>query len=312
MAQPVVTMREQVAAGGRAALQRQNWTPYLFLVLPLTIYFIWVIGPTLYSFYLSVTNWDGLSPNPDFVGLANFRRLWNDRVFWTSLANNLKWLFVFVTIPPTIGLGLAVIFNQELPGTRLMKAGIFSPMVLSAVVIGVVWSWMYHPTDGLINSTLTSLGYDGKPIGWLANPRLVTWSILGAACWRQIGYAMLLYLAGLKNVDPSLVEASTVDGATKWQSFWYIILPLLTPITVVVLVVSVIDSLRAFDLVYIMTRGGPFYSSSVLANFMYIEAFNNYNMGYGAAIAVVLFLLSMAFIGLYLQRILQDEEELEY
>jgi ABC-type sugar transport system permease subunit len=138
---------------------------------------------------------------------------------------------------------------------------------------------------------------------------LVLWSIIIVAVWRQVGYVMVLFLAGLKSINPQLLEAATVDGANGWQRFWNVILPLLTPVTVIVLVISVIDSLRAFDLVSVMTRGGPANASSVLANFMYIEAFNNYKMGYGAAIAVVLFVLSMAFIFAYLRRVMKDEME---
>jgi ABC-type sugar transport system permease subunit len=148
-----------------------------------------------------------------------------------------------------------------------------------------------------------------KGPGWLSDRDIVLWSIIIVAIWRQVGYVMVLYLAGLKSINPQLLEAATVDGATGWQVFWRIILPLLTPVTVIVLVISVIDSLRAFDLVSVMTRGGPANASSVLANFMYIESFNNYKMGYGAAIAVILFLISLSFIALYLWRVMQDEME---
>ena len=148
-----------------------------------------------------------------------------------------------------------------------------------------------------------------KGPGWLSDRDLVLWSIIGVAIWRQIGYVMVLYLAGLKSINPQLLEAAHVDGANQWNTFWKILLPLLTPVTVIVLVISVIDSLRAFDLVSVMTRGGPAHASSVLANFMYIEAFNNYKMGYGASIAVMLFFLSLIFIFVYLRRVMQDEME---
>jgi ABC-type sugar transport system permease subunit len=135
------------------------------------------------------------------------------------------------------------------------------------------------------------------------------WSIIVVAIWRQVGYVMVLYLAGLQGVDPGLVDASKVDGCTGWQTFRHVIFPLLAPVTVIVVTISIIDSLRAFDLVSVMTRGGPYNSSSVLANFMYIEAFNNYKMGYGAAISVILFLISLVFIFIYLYRTLQTEME---
>ncbi len=282
-------------------------TPYLFLILPLSLYCIWVIGPMFYSVWMSLTNSDGIT-RQDYIGLENYRRLFDDDVFWTSFFNNLKWLIAFITIPIALGLGLAMLLNNDLPGTRFFKAGFFSPMVVSSVVIGLVWSWMYQPY-GMFNEILVWLGRDGMPIGFLADPDLVTWSIIGAALWRQVGYVMLLYLAGLKNVDKTLVEASRVDGASAFQSFRDIVVPMLQPVTVIIVVISVIDALRSFDLVNIMTRGGPYNQSSVLAQMMYIEAFNNYSMGYGAAIATVLAGISIVFIFAYLRRMLRDEME---
>lgn len=235
--------------------------------------------------------------------------MFKDPVFYTSLKNNLKWVISFITIPVVAGLTLAMALNRSIPGAKIIKASLYSPMVLSLVVGGLMWSWMYHPANGLINSMLRLVGLDALALGWLSDKNLVMWAIIVVAIWRQVGYVMVLYLAGLQSVDPGLVDASKVDGASGWQTFWHVIFPLLAPITVIVVVVSVIDSLRAFDLVSVMTRGGPYNSSSVLANFMYIEAFNNYKMGYGAAIAVILFLISLVFIFIYLWRILQTEME---
>lgn len=302
-----------VATTTTAAKRKPFWrdthrlTPFFFLALPLTLYALWVIGPMFYSVWMSFTNSDGLA-RQDFVGLDNYRRLFRDQIFWTSFFNNIRWLVAFITIPIVAGLALALILNNDLPGTRFFKAGFFSPMVVSSVVIGLVWSWMYQPY-GMINELLTNLGREGMPIGFLADPKLVTWSIIGAAMWRQVGYVMLLYLAGLNNVDRTLVEASRVDGASTVRSFRDIVLPQLQPVTVIIVVISVIDALRSFDLVNIMTRGGPYNQSSVLAQMMYIEAFNNYNMGYGAAIATILALISIVFIFAYLRKMLKDEME---
>lgn len=283
-------------------------TPYLFLIVPLIIYLVWVIGPMFYTFYLSLTDWDGLSA-PNFIGWRNYQRLFKDPVFYTSLKNNLKWILSFITIPVAAGLALAMALNRNIPGEKVIKASLYSPMVLSLVVGGLMWSWMYHPANGLINSILRLAGLDALALGWLSDKNLVMWAIIVVAIWRQVGYVMVLYLAGLQSVDPGLVDASKVDGASGWQTFRHVIFPLLAPVTVIVVVVSIIDSLRAFDLVSVMTRGGPYNSSSVLANFMYIEAFNNYKMGYGATIAVILFLISLVFIFIYLWRILQTEME---
>ncbi len=287
---------------------RSKLTPYLFLLVPLILYLVWVIGPMFYTFYLSLTDWDGLS-QPQMIGLRNYRRLFNDRVFYTSLKNNLKWIISFITVPVAAGLALAMALNRYIPGAKVFKASFYSPLVLSLVVCGLIWSWMYHPANGLINETLRTIGLGDLAQGWLSDPDLVMWSIIAVAVWRQVGYVMVLYLAGLQGIDPGLVDASKVDGANAFQTFRHVIFPLLGPVTVIVVVISIIDSLRAFDLVSVMTRGGPHNASSVLANFMYIEAFNNYKMGYGAAISVILFLISAVFIFIYLYRVLQDELE---
>lgn len=287
---------------------RMKLTPWLFLIVPLIIYLIWVIGPTFYTFYLSLTNWDGLS-KPEFIGLRNYEKLLRDPVFKISLLNNLKWIVSFITIPVVAGLGLAMALNRAIPGAKFFKASFYSPMVLSLVVCGLIWGWMYQPANGLINEALRAIGLDSLTQGWLSDKNLVMWSIIVVAIWRQVGYVMVLYLAGLQGVDPGLIDASKVDGCNAWHTFRHVIFPLLAPVTVIVVTISIIDSLRAFDLVSVMTRGGPYNSSSVLANFMYIEAFNNYKMGYGGAISVILFLISLVFIFIYLYRTLQTEME---
>lgn len=283
------------------------WIPYLFLAAPLALFLMWVIGPMIYSFYLSLTNWDGVSA-PGFIGLRNYVRLFNDKIFWTALLNNAKWIVSFITAPVVIGLALAMVLNRNIPGARAIKSAFYSPYIIAPVVIGLIWGWMYQPATGLFTSVLNALGVAKTP-GWLSDPKLATWCIIAAAIWRQVGYIMTLYLAGLQGVDQSLIDASQVDGCNFWQTFRNVIFPLLSPITVVVVVISIIDSLRSFDLVFVMTRGGPANSSSVLANMMYIEAFNNYKMGYGAAIAVVLFLITAVFIFIYLWQTLRTELE---
>lgn len=287
---------------------RSRLTPYLFLIGPLILYLVWVIGPMLYTVYLGFTNWDGVS-SPAVIGWRNYQKLFRDPVFYISLTNNLKWMISFITIPVIAGLALALVLNRNIPGAKFFKTSFYSPMVLSLVVCGLIWSWMYHPAKGLINETFRAIDLDMLAKGWLSDRRLVMWAIIAVGVWRQVGYVMVLYLAGLQGIDPTLVDASKVDGCNQWQTIRHVILPLLAPVTVVVVVISIIDSLRAFDLVSVMTRGGPYYSSSVLANFMYIEAFNNYKMGYGAAISVVLFLISAVFIFIYLWRVLQTEME---
>jgi ABC-type sugar transport system permease subunit len=283
------------------------WPPYLFLLVPLIVYFMWIIGPTFYTFYLSLTNWDGISP-AQFIGLDNYERLFKDRDFTQAFMNNVRWLVIFITVPTTLGLALAMIFNTNMRGSRWFKISFYAPLILSFVVIGTIWAWIYEPRQGLVNSLLFGIGVADPP-GWLADREIALYAVIGAAVWRQVGYVMILYLAGLNNLDPSLIEAARVDGANAGQLFTGVIFPLLAPVTTVVIVISVIDSLRAFDLVSIMTRGGPAGASNVLANFMYIESFNNYKMGYGATIAVMLFVLCLCIIIPYLYRTVKTELE---
>lgn len=285
-----------------------NWTPYLFMLIPLALYFTCIVYPTFSTFYLSLTNWDGVTRNPRFIGFANYDRLFSDRDFHLSLQNNLRWLLVFITVPSVAGLFLAMIFNAEMVGGRFYKVSFFAPLVLSLPVIGLVWSFgVYNPQEGLLQLVATWFGNPDAKISILSSRQTAIWAVIAAAVWRQVGYVMVLYLAGLKNVDPSLVDAAQVDGADRLNLFFRVILPLLAPVTSIIVVISVIDSLRAFDLVSVMTRGGN--NTQVLANFMYIEAFNNYKMGYGASIAVMLFLISFVFILFFLWRVLQDEIE---
>ncbi|KUK27446.1 MAG: Binding-protein-dependent transport systems inner membrane component [Acetothermia bacterium 64_32] len=270
--------------------------------------------------WLAFTEWDGISPVKRWVGLNNFRLLFQDAVFWKALTNNLVWIAAFVTLPTALGLGIAVILNENVRFSRFLKISYYLPMVLSFSVVGLVWSWIYHPASGLLNSTLAgflrilkSIGLPVTPesafeIGWLSNPKLVLWALIGAAVWRQVGYVMILYLSGLKTLDPAVLEAGRVDGAEGWKLFRYVTFPMLAPVTTIVIVLSIIDALRVFDIVYVMTRGGPFHSSEVLANYMYIQSFRNYMWGYGSAIGVILFLLSLGFILIYLRQIAREEQ----
>ncbi len=288
---------------------QQFLTIFSFLAVPLLLYIVWVIYPTISTLVLSFSDWDGLSPTWQWVGLGNFQRLLGEDAFRKSIINNLIWIVVFVTIPTTIGLGLAMVLNNALRFDRFLKIAYYLPLVLATVVVGLVWSWVYNPDKGLLNSFLSLfIGSNAFKIGWLGDPNLAIWSVIGAAVWRQVGYVMILYLAGLKTVDAEVLEAAKMDGAEGWTLFRYMIFPMLAPVTTIVAVISIIDSLRSFDMVNIMTRGGPFDSSNVLANYMYLT-FEDYKMGYAASIAVVLFLISLGFIFIYLRQVMRQEEE---
>ncbi len=279
--------------------------PMLFLAPGAIMFFIYVILPVFESFAISFYEWDGLGDKV-WVGMANYIELFNDENFYTSLKNNVLWLVFFMLAIP-MGLGIALFLNQKVRGIRLYKSLFFFPFVLSQVVVGLVFAWFYDPSYGLMNVFLGAFG--AEPIAVLADERYVTFGIIFAGLWPQTAYCMILYLTGLNAVDPEQIEAGRLDNAKGWRMLWYVILPQLRPATFIAVVVTVIGSLRCFDLVSIMTDGGPYGSSRVLAFYMYEQALSEYGfrMGYGSAIAVVLFLLMMVYIVFFLTRMYKEE-----
>jgi len=278
----------------------QSIAPWLFLLPALLMFAVYVIIPIIQTIWLSFFHWDGLSPHKLFVGLANYRELLVSDEFKTSLLNNIRWLVLYM-LAPVIGLAIALYLNQQVRGMRLVKSLFFFPFVLSLVVVGLVFSWFYDPHFGLLAHLL---GF-GIPV--LSNPDYATYGIILAGLWPQIAYCMILFLTGLNNVDQEQIEAATLDGASGWVMFRHIILPQLKPATFIAVVVTVIGALRSFDLIAVMTSGGPFGSSYVLAYAMYEESIVNFRYGYGAALAVVLFAIMLVYIAWFLWRMLRDE-----
>ncbi len=280
-------------------------TPWLFLAPGVLFFLFYVIFPIFQSFNLSLYAWDGLG-EARFIGLANYQELSTDRAFETSLWNNLKWLLLYLLAIPA-GLFIALFLNQTVTGIRLYKSLFFFPFVISQIVVGLVFTWFYDPTFGLLNIMLGWVGLG--PINVLGDPKLVTYGIIAAGLWPQTAYCMILYLTGLNAVDPEQIEAGRLDGAKGWRMLWYIIIPQLKPATFIAFVVTIIGALRSFDLISIMTNGGPFGSSRVLSFYMFEKALSEYGfrMGYGAAIAVVLFLIMLVFIAYFLWSMFQEE-----
>jgi multiple sugar transport system permease protein len=208
-----------------------------------------------------------------------------------------------------MGLGIALFLNQTVAGIRIYKSMFFFPFVLSQVVVGLVFSWFYLPREGLLNGVLVFFGLE--PVNVLGDPDLATYGIIAAGLWPQTAYCMILYLTGLNAVDPEQVEAGRLDGAKGWKMLWYVILPQLKPATFIAFVVTIIGALRSFDLISIMTNGGPFGSTRVLSFYMFEKALSEFGfrMGYGSAIAVVLFLIMLIFIAYFLWQMWYDERE---
>jgi multiple sugar transport system permease protein len=280
------------------------FVPWIFMAPALILFSIYVLYPIVNSFMLSFYSWDGLG-DKIWVGFDNYIQLFDSETFWTALTNNIIWMVLFMLAPP-IGLGIALFLNQQVAGIRLVKALFFFPFVISQVVIGLVFSWFYDPNLGLLNTILDLFGF--HTIALLSSEEYVTYGIIAAGLWPQIAYCMILYLTGLNSLNPEQIEAARLDRAKGLKMLRYIILPQLSPATFIAVVVTVIGALRSFDLVATMTAGGPWGSSTVLAYMMYEESIFNYRMGYGAAVAVVLFLIMAVYITYFLIRMLRSEQ----
>ncbi|MFS4436996.1 carbohydrate ABC transporter permease [Paracoccaceae bacterium GXU_MW_L88] len=284
---------------------QQTLTPWLFLAPGILMFVLYVIWPVFQSFAVSFYAWDGLG-DKTWVGMGNYTELMDDDAFYTSLKNNVIWLVLYLLAIPG-GLFVALFLNQTVRGIRIYKSLFFFPFVISQVVVGLVFAWFYDPSYGLFNEFIGLFGFE--PIAVLADERFVTYGIIAAGLWPQTAYCMILYLTGLNAVDPEQIEAARLDNAKGWKMLWYVILPQLKPATFIAFVVTIIGALRSFDLISIMTDGGPYGSSRVLAFYMYEQAFSEYGfrMGYGAAIAVVLFLIMMVYISYVLWKMYRDE-----
>jgi multiple sugar transport system permease protein len=266
---------------------------------------IWL--PTIASIALSFTNWRGITPltMQNFVGLKNYIQLFTSYpFFWPAVIHNIMWLIVFVFIAAPIGIFLAVLLDREMRGSRIYQSVFFIPVVLSLAVVGFIWQEIYT-SQGFINSLLGHTG-SSTAIDFLGNPNVNIWAVLVAASWRHVGYVMVLYLAGLKSVDPTLREAAAIDGANARQIFFRVVFPVMRPINIVIIVITVIESLRAFDIAYIINRGknGLELLSILITNNSISEA---NLLGFGSAIAVVLLVISLVPIVTFLVRTMRQD-----
>ena len=289
--------------------------PFLFLAPAILIFLIYVIYPIIDSIWVSFHEWNGMdknklrsngNPNWSWVGLKNYVTLFtDDDEFYVSLFNNVRWLiFSLLAIP--IGLLLALFVNQKITGIRYVKSLFYFPFVINAVVIGVIFTWFYNPKYGALAVILNFFGLDPIPV--LAEEEIATYGIIIASFFPGIAYTMILYITGLTGVSREMVEAGRIDGASGFTMLWHVVLPQLRPATLIAIVVTIVGALRSFDLIAVMTAGGPWGSTEVLAYKMYQESLFNYRMGYGAAIATILFLIMDIYIAWFLYRLFKNEK----
>ncbi|MGR6916224.1 carbohydrate ABC transporter permease [[Actinomadura] parvosata] len=271
-----------------------RWRPWLFALPALAVYAVFLVYPAGSSLWFSFTDWDGLSPSYNVVGLDNYERMLSDPVVLTAGRNNLIWSAVTIVVPVTLGLALALLLNGKLRGKPVLRLIFYAPGVLPLVAIASIWGWLYNPDHGAINSFLRLVGLDGLAQPWLGQDSTALWAVMVPAVWLRTGFPMLLYLAALQGIPGQLYEAARVDGATRWEQFWHVTMPGLRATHSIVLALSLIDSFKVFDMVYAMTYGGPGTATQVMGTWMYANVFQYYQAGYGTAIAVVITVVAIA------------------
>jgi len=260
--------------------------------------------PMIYNTYLSFFKWDGLKPMK-FLGFENYQKFFSDRVFVQSFTNTLIWVAFTLVVVVTSAL-LVAVFVKNVPGENFFKAVFFLPLAISFVSTGAIWIYMYGKEYGVINDILALLGAKER-IGWLYAIPLNTISMLFASLWQGLGSSMVLYLMGLTSLPSEPLEAASIDGANSWQTFMRIIFPMLKPTHTVVVGMAIVNSFKTFDLIYVMTKGGPARTSETLAVTMFIETFSKLKMGYGAAIAVLLSLIILPIATVYIRQMIYND-----
>jgi len=279
---------------------QDNLVIFLFLLPALVLFLLFVIYPIFQSFYYSFFNWKGFGPAVDYVGLDNFKNILKDRVFLIALRNVFLIIAMSLLIQLPLALLLAVLVGRDLPGRVFFRVIFFLPYVLSEVIAALMWLFILNPDPerGFVNAILILLP-GGKAQAWLCNTNLVLISIFVALTWKYFGYHMLLFMTGLQNIPQEIEEAGRIDGASSFQNFFYITLPLLYGTIRTSVYIAVLGSIQQFILVWIMTKGGPVNASETMATYMYRFGFVRFQLGYGSAVAVYMFLISLAFSLVY-------------
>ena len=274
---------------------RRQWLDAYVLVAPaLVMFFVFIIYPLLSTIYLSLYDYGLTDARLRFVGVGNFVELASDPVFWRALGNNLTILAVSVIVQVGLGLILAALIDRGARwGRSIFRTLNFAPVVMSAVAVGILWQLIDDPTVGLANRFVALFGIAPPSQGWLGDPRLAIFSILVVACWQYTGYVMVIVLAGMQSVSQELYEAAALDGAGEVRKFTSVTLPSIRNVIIAVVLITMIGAVKVFDLVYILTRGGPANASQVLSTYIYYNAFTVNRAGYASAISVVLLVIAL-------------------
>jgi ABC-type sugar transport system permease subunit len=280
---PRVTRRAQARLG-------------ILLTLPvIALVVVFFAFPMISALYFSVVDFDGIDPSPEFVGLANVIEMFTDPETWHALSNNVIWIIVGTAAPMIIGLLISVLIWTTRRGAAIYRLAFFLPFVLPGVAIGIVWTWIYDPVSGWLNRALEAVGLDGLVRGWLGDPDLALYAVLATAVWAYSGFVIIIFLSALRNVDIELVDASRIDGANAAQRLWFILLPQIMPVFLMVLTLTLVGGFSVFDIIFIMTGGGPADATNVLGTYAYTQAFQLSRIGYGTTLALLITVLSIPF-----------------
>ena len=272
--------------GGYDAARRQALAGYLFVAPAMVIFFVFTLLPVAIALFLSFTDYDVFT-KMDWIGAANYHDVFEDELFWRALWNTTTYTVWSIPLSMGIGLALALLLNQKLRGLGLYRTVYYVPVVTSMVAVAMIWLQLFDPLYGVVSNAVEAIGLKG--IDWLGDPNLAMPSIIAVSVWKVIGWNMLIYLAGLQGIPDYLREAAAIDGANRWQTLWKITLPLLQPTTFFIFVTSLIGAFQVFDVVYVMTGGGPANATTTLVHQIYNAAFKALDMGYAAAMSFVLF-----------------------
>jgi raffinose/stachyose/melibiose transport system permease protein len=280
--------------------RRQALAAWCFVLPGFAVYAAFMLYPFGQSIYYSLTSWNGASDAKEFVGLDNYSRLLGDDKMWAALSHNGIWLVIGTIAPIAIGGLIALVLWQGVRFNLGFRTIFFIPFVLPQVVIGVVWSWIYDPLSGPLNSALGKVGLESVARGWLGDPSTALYAVLGAGIWATIGFMVMLIYAGLQSVDMELVDQAKVDGASWWKRTRHVVIPELAPVLTLVTSIALIGAFKVFDIVVVMTDGGPGDSSELLATYAYRVGFRENEVGYGAALSMVIttisIVLAMSFV----------------
>jgi multiple sugar transport system permease protein len=284
--------------------QREELTGYLFILPSALLIAAFLAFPVLYSLWLSLVNWDGMSPHIRFVGLGNYDLLIHSSEFWNSLTVTGYYTLAAVPLRMAVALAFAIFLNQKIRGLGIYRTLYFTPVVTSGIAVSIIWVWIYDPTWGIANWVLSLVGI--PPLQWLSSPDQAMPALILMSIWKNMGFDMVIYLAGLQGIPETYYEASRVDGAGPWSMFRHITWPLLAPTTFFILVTGIIGASQVFDQVFVMTNGGPLRSTEVLVFILYQHAFKFFEMGYASAIAWAIFSIILVFTILQWKFLPQD------